>query len=409
MDFSMGADDLSKLRIDKKTFQVRSRTRSRYFLLILGLIAVAAAWVMYRTGLLQPAVAVQVAAVQTIYPSQIFTLLNASGYVVAQRKAAVASKITGRLVYLAVEEGDHVKAGQIIARLEDRDLQAARDRASENVKVARFNLVQAQAELQEALLAYTRHKELWAKRLIAQSTFDTVEARYKKAKAAVDAQEAAVKASRAALEEAEVNYDYANIRAPFDGVVLTKNADVGDIVTPLAATAEAKAAVVSIADMDSLQVEVDVSESNIAQVKAGQPCEVQLDALPDIRFRGRVHRIVPTADRTKASVMVKVAFVDEDSRILPEMSAKVAFLERDVTPEDQTPVTVIPAAAVVGRSGDHAVFVIRGQRAVEAPVRLGRRMGDMVQLLDGPPIGDKVVLAPVERIKDGVRVKVPLS
>jgi RND family efflux transporter MFP subunit len=409
MGFSMGPDDLSKIRIDKKAFAARPRAKSRYVLLISGLIAVAAGWVLYRTGLLRPAVDVQVATVQTIYPSQMFTLLNASGYVVADRKAAVASKITGRLVYLAVEEGDHVKAGQIIARLENRDLQAARDRASENVKVARYNLVQAQAELQEALLAYTRHKELWAKRLIAQSTFDTVEARYKKAKAGVDSQAAAVKASQAALEEAEINYDYANIRAPFDGVVLSKSADVGDIVTPLAATTEAKAAVVTIADMNSLQVEVDVSESNIAQVREGQPCEVQLDALPDTRFRGRVHRIVPTADRTKASVMVKVAFVDKDSRILPEMSAKVAFLERDVTPEDRAAVTVIPAAAVVARSGDHAVFVIRGQRAVEEPVRLGRRMGDMVQLLDGPPIGDKVVLAPVERITDGVRVKVPLS
>lgn len=405
----MGAEDLSKLRIDKKAFAARSRTQSRYILLTLGLIAVAAGWAMYRTGLLRPALEVQVATVQTIFPSQMFTLLNASGYVVADRKAAVASKITGRLVYLAVEEGDHVKAGQIIARLENKDLEAGRDRASENVKVAGFNLAQAQAELQEASLAYDRHKELWTKRLIAQATFDAVEARYKKAKAAVDSQEAAVRASRAALKEAEVNYDYANIRAPFDAVVLTKNADIGDIVTPLAATAEAKAAVVTIADMDSLQVEVDVSESNIAQVKAGQPCEVRLDALPDVRFRGRVHRIVPTADRTKASVMVKVAFVDKDSAILPEMSAKVAFLERDVTSEDRAPVTAIPAVAVVSRNGDHAVFVIRGQRAVEVPVRLGRRMGDMVQLLDGPPIGDKVVVVPVERIKDGVRVKVPLS
>ena len=146
-----------------------------------------------------------------------------------------------------------------------------------------------------------------------------------------------MKASNAALEGANVAIEYTLIRAPFDAIVLTKNADIGDIVTPIGAAANAKAAVVTIADMNSLEVEADVSESNLSQIRVGQPCEIQLDALPQARFRGAVHMIVPTADRSKATVMVKVRFVDKDPRILPEMSAKVAFLSRPVKQKTRNP------------------------------------------------------------------------
>ena len=163
----------------------------------------------------------------------------------------------------------------------------------------------------------------------------------------VAAKKAALQASKSALKEAEINLEYTNLRAPFDAVVLTKNADVGDIVTPVGAAANARASVVTIADMKSLQVEVDVSESNIEQIKNDQPCEIQLDALPDKRFRGKVHMIVPTADRSKASVLVKVAFSEKDSSILPEMSAKVAFLQRKITENEYTPVRAVPVTAIV--------------------------------------------------------------
>ncbi len=163
-------------------------------------------------------------------------------------------------------------------------------------------------------------------------------------------------ANKAALNSAEVSIEYTLIRAPFDAVVLTKNADIGDIITPLGAAANAKAAVVTIADMSSLQVEADVSESNLKYVKLGQPCEIQLDAFQELRFRGEVHMIVPTADRSKASVMIKVKFLDKDSRILPEMSARVAFLERTVTVEEQKPRTAInPAAIIIKREQKNSV------------------------------------------------------
>jgi RND family efflux transporter MFP subunit len=403
----MSDEDLSKLRIDKTAMAVRRRRGRRYVLLVLLLVGLLALGVGYQKGMLTPAVEVQVAGVQNVYPSQAFSLLNASGYVVAQRKAAVASKLTGRLVFLAVEEGDQVKKDQVIARLENGDALATRDQAEANVKVARFRLEQAKAELEDAELAFNRKKELVARGYIARSEFDNAEAAYKSSKAAVAAQQASLWAAEAGLKEAEVLLDYTNIRVPFDGVVLTKNADIGDIVTPIGAAANAKAAVVTIADMDSLMVEVDVSESNIGQVTLGQPCEIQLDALPDYRFRGQVHMIVPTADRTKASVMVKVAFRDRDPRILPEMSAKVAFLSREVAPSEERPMRTVPSSAVLERDGRHVVFVDKGDAAVKTLVRVGRQLDDMTEILEGLEIGETVVVAPLNKIKDGTKIKTP--
>jgi HlyD family secretion protein len=401
----MADDELAKLHIDREKGPTVHRKKRRYGYLLVSLLLVLAFIGLYRRGLLTPAVDVQVETVQMIYPSQSFTLLNASGYVVAQRKASVASKVTGRLVSISVEEGSRVKKGQIIARLENDDAQAARERVQANVAFAHNSLEQAKAELDDAYLNYTRKKDLVGKGYIARAEFDVAEARYKKARAAVAAQEAALRASEAALKEAEVMLDYTYIRAPFDAVVLTKEADVGDIVTPLAAAAEAKAAVVTIADMDSLQAEVDVSESNIEQVKMGQPCEIQLDALPNDRFQGSVHMIVPTADRSKASVMVKVAFREKDARILPEMSAKVAFLSRALTSQDRNPVKAIRFSDLSRASEQSFVFMVRGDRAVKTPIRVGRRMGDMVEVLDGVEVGDKVVMAPIGRLRDGTKIR----
>lgn len=399
-------EDLSQLRIEKKERSSTRGKRGKYLFLCAAVVVVAGLGVLYKKGMLQLAVEVQVASVQNVYPAQTFTLLNASGYVVAQRKAAVASKITGRLVFLGVEEGNRVKKGELIARLENDDALAARDRVSADVRAAQFNLEQSKAELEDATLDYNRKRDLTEKDIIARSELDSVQARYKKAKAAVAAHAAMLRSRRAALREAEVTLEYTNIRAPFDAVVLTKNADIGDIVTPIGAAADAKAAVVTIADMDSLQVEVDVSESNIEQVRVGQPCEIQLDALPDDRFGGRVHMIVPTADRTKASVMVKVAFVENHPGILPEMSAKVAFLSRKILPEEQQPLKAVPSSAIIESGGQNVVFVVQGDMAFRTVVQVGRRLGDMTEILESPELGSRVVLSPTRGIKNGTRIKI---
>jgi RND family efflux transporter MFP subunit len=402
----MAEEDLSKLKIDK-TAVIKGSAGNRKKI-IYG--AAAAAFVilisiLFLGGFLRPAIKVQAASVSQIYPSQTLTLLNASGYVVAQRKAALASKITGRIIELNVEEGSRVREGDIIARLESNDVAAARDQAVANMKVARANLESGQANLKDAYLAFSRNKQLVKNGYIAQSDFDTSEARYKSAGAAVNAAEQSVKAAAAALRGANVAIDYTVLRSPFDAVVLTKNADIGDIVTPIGATANVQSAVVTVADMNSLVVEVDVSESNIGIVKLGQPCEIQLDALPGMRFRGQTHMIVPTADRTKATVMVKVRFIDKDNRVLPEMSAKVAFLSREVAPDEMKSFTAVSQSALVTRDGKTMIFLIEENKAKAVTVTTGKQMGDMVEVLQGAKAGDKVVLKPSDKLRDGSKIK----
>jgi RND family efflux transporter MFP subunit len=401
----MANEDLSKLKIDKDKAAFRPRRKKKFFypvLILMGLLL----GLFIILGILRPTMKVRTATVTQIYPSQAFTILNASGYVVPQRKSALASKVTGRLIWLGVEEGNRVKKDQVVARLESQDVTAAKDQAHAHVKAARSNLEQAKAELREATLSFNRYKELLAKGVIARATYDTVLARYEKAMAAAESSEATVKAGLAALDGANIALEYTLIRAPFAGVVLTKNADIGDIVTPIGAAANAKSAVITIADMESLQVEVDVSESNIQKITIDQPCEIQLDSLPEQRFRGVIHMIVPTADRSKATVTVKVRFLDKDSRILPEMSAKVAFLSRPATPEEQRPRIAASQSAIVSRKGKESVFLIQGNRATETQVRLGAKIGDMVEVLDGVKAGDKVVLNPSERLKNGSKIKI---
>jgi RND family efflux transporter MFP subunit len=401
----MGNEDLSKLKIDKTVKSFRPRKRRRLVYLIGVFLLLILSGVLYLKGIIAPAISVEVVTVSQVYPSQILSLLNASGYVVAQRKAAIASKVTGRLVALMVEEGSRVREGQVIARLENEDVLAARDQAEANLKAARANLEAAKAELEEATRIFNRNKQLLVRGSIARAEYETSEARYLKAQASVASAEATIHASSAALKGAEVALEYTLIRAPFDGVVLTKNADIGDIITPLGAAANAKAAVVTIADLNSLQVEVDVSETNLGLVKMGQPCEIQLDAIPESRFRGVVHAIVPTIDRSKATVMVKVRFLDKDHRILPEMRAKVAFLSRPLKFEEQRASIAVNQTAILPHS-PHSVFLVQGDRVVETPIRIGKQLGGMVEVLEGLKAGERVVNKPPKRLRSGSRITI---
>ena len=402
----MAEEDLSKLKIDKSrpAFRaVRGRRRTAY---IVAAAVLAVLVILVVTVVLSRAVKVDVVGVQQFYPAQSFTLLNASGYVVPQRKAAVASKITARLEELFVEEGSKVKKDQNLARLENADLAAALRQAEAKLNVARSSVDQMRAELNDARVNFEREKRLLVKEFTTRSVYDAAEARYKKAQASVAGAESSVRANQAAVTEARVSLEYTYIRAPFDAVVLTKNADIGDIVTPIGAAATAKAAVVTLADMSSLKVEADVSESNLGRLKVGQPCQIQLDAVPDTRFDGTVHMIVPTADRSKATVMVKVSFNRLDARILPEMSAKVAFLSRAVAESEQRPRTAVSGKAVIDRNGRKYLFVVKDGRAVMAEVATGDVFGDMVEVRSGAASGDRAVLNPPERLRNGSRIRI---
>lgn len=399
----MAQEDISKLRLDKterKRYGKRSKKwayRGALALIVLAVIyfAVKAAGVQeVRSG-----------AVALTYPSQAVTALNASGYVVAERKAALASKNTGRLVWLGVEEGSRVEKGQVVARLENEDLTAALEQIKAGLNAAKENRRASLAELEDARADFNRKKTLLEKGFIPRSTFDQAEARLKKAEAGFEAAKAQVNAGKAATSGAEASLEYTFIRAPFSGVVLTKNADIGDILSPLGAAANAKAAVVTIADLDTLQIEVDVAESNISKVKMKMPAEIQLDAFPDKRFPGFVHMIVPTADRTKASVLVKVRFTSKPTGIIPDMSAKVAFLTRELGAQDETPLTTVPATAIVQDGGQSHVFLIQGNRAKKTAVKAGNRLGDAVAI-EGLKEGQAIILDPPEGLEDGSKIKV---
>jgi len=396
--------DIAKLRIDRSLAPVKSRRRRKwYWLGAIGAVVVAAgvAWS------LQPhPETVQVTPVVTSYPSQQYVVLNSTGYVVAQRKAAIASKATGRLEWLGVAEGSRVKAGDTIARIDSRDVVAQAQSAQASVKAAQAALKQAEVERANAQVELKRSQDLVAKGFLSQSAADTASMRFDRAEAAVANAQANVGVAQAGARNADVGVDYTQIRAPFDGVILSKSANVGDLVTPFSSATDSKGAVVTMADMSTLEVEADVSESSLGKIRVGQPCEITLDALPDSRFRGRISRIVPTVDRAKATVMTKVQFDAIDPRVLPEMSAKVAFLSQEVTPEQQKPFIGVNAGALAMRDGKSVVFVLRDDKAVEVPVTPGIKVGDLTAIAGAVKSGEKAVLNPGPDLRAGALARV---
>jgi RND family efflux transporter MFP subunit len=368
---------------------------------------VAVLALLWWLGMLSSPVEVRVVKASSMFSARPLTTLNASGYVVAQRKAAVSSKATGRLVQLYVEEGKFVKEGEILAQLENNDLTATLEEAKFALKVARAALDNAEAEFHDAELQYDRQKALRQSGAVSVQSFDTADARYRKAVAGRTSGRFAVDRAEASVRIAEVNLEYSYIRAPFNGVVLTKNADKGEIVAPFGASVNAKAAVVTMADMDSLMVEVDVAESGLEKVKVGGAAEIRLDAFPGERFPGTVHMIVPTADRAKATVLTKVRFNTRDERVLPEMSAKVAFLERPLKEDEREPFLGIPITAVRRSIKPPTVFRVKDEKAQAAHVKIGRQWGETAEILSGLHEGDLIVLnGDTPKVKDGVRVKV---
>ncbi len=398
----MASEQLSKLRIDRSLVLVRARRRRKW--LWLGAIALSAvagaAWFASQPR----TIAVQTTPIVTTFPSRQFVVINSTGYVVAQRKAAISSKASGRLEWLGVAEGSQVKAGEVIARLDKSEVQAQVEGARANVQVARATLEQAQAEDRDAASSLKRTRDLIAQKFVPESALDEAKARADRAVAGVASAKAALAAAEANARNAQVSVDYTVIRAPFDGIILSKSANVGDMVTPFSSAADSKGAVVSMADMSTLEVEADVSESSLSKLRVGQPCEITLDALPDARFRGTVSRIGPTVDRAKATVMAKVRFDAIDSRVLPEMSAKVSFLSKPMTAEQQKPLTAVHPDALVPRDGKTVVFVVRDGIAVAVPVMPGAQIGELTAISGEVRTGDKAVLKPSPELATGEQV-----
>jgi RND family efflux transporter MFP subunit len=385
--------DISKLRIDRTIDERKSSGLLKGIVILLILVALVATGYFLYQGPLKPATKVELTSATMVYPSQANSVLNASGYVVAQRKAEVASKATGRLEVLNVEEGTVVKKGDVIGKLENKDVRASLAQAQADLALEKASLIEAKSN-------FERRKRLVDEELISAGEYDIAEAQYKKGLASVESAEARVR-------QLEVELENTFIRAPFNGTVLTKNADVGEIVAPLGSAGNSKGSVVSMADMSSLQVEADVSEANIEKILVGQPCEITLDAFPEKRYRGAVHMIVPTADRAKATVMTKVRFIDKDERVLPEMSAKVTFLSEEISESqiNSKPKLTINPAAVVDRKQTKVVYVVKNERAEERPIQLGSMVGGVVEVTQGLTSGEQVVLNPPADLETGMKVK----
>ncbi|UCG62854.1 MAG: efflux RND transporter periplasmic adaptor subunit [Candidatus Zixiibacteriota bacterium] len=387
--------DLASLKIDRdKRYDDRPGSKFwRYFIPGMVIAVVVVGYFLLKDSV-SPATKVKVAVVTHLSGSESQASLVASGYVVAQRKAEVASKGTGRLKYLGFEEGDTVLANQVIAELENDDIKA-------NLELARANLLSAEADSLNAGRNFRRHKQLYESGSITLALYEDAETAFTLARASVAASVAAVAA-------AEVELENTYIRAPFTGTILTKNADVGEMVTPFASAASSKGSVVTLADMGSLEVEADVSESNIHKVKVGQKCDIILDAYPSVSYPGYVKKIVPTADRARATVLTKVAFEQIDDRVLPEMSARVNFFEagQPVADASLTKAIAVNKDAVTSRDDQKVVFVVEDNEVRMANVETGRMLADKVEIITGLTAGDVVVLSPPGKMVSGQKVEI---
>ena len=334
----------------------------------------------------------------------------ANGYVVARTQASVSAKLPGRLAYLGVSEGSHVDSGQVIARLDNADYTAVVGQAEAALATEQATLIEAQADRDELVREARRAHDVRAQnaQLISQQDAELADSKAAQAVARVAAQQARVQAATAGLAVARANLDNTLIHAPFTGTVLRKDAEVGEVVAPSVGGGLTRGAVVTMADLATLEVEVDVNEAYISRIRAGQPARITLDAYPDTSFRGAVRLVVPTADRQKATVQVKVAIQDRDPRILTEMGARVEFLESSRTAAGPAPrprVTV-PADAVRTEGSEAVVWLVKDGRLARRVVDAGPTSGGMREVRAGLAGGETLLVGGLETPVDGMRVTV---
>ncbi len=344
---------------------------------------------------------IEVTEVSLVSPAQASIELTSTGYVVPQKVAKVGAKVGGRVAKVNVKEGDTVKAGDVLVQLEDADQKSTIAAARARVAAANARAMTARANLSEAEVKLERSKKLVAAGALAGSEVDDLQARVTSLKVSVTAADAETSAAQAEVNAQAIALANLTITAPIDGRVVTKPVEVGDVVAPAAAP------VLELADFASLVVETDVPEARLHLVKKDAPTEIILDAFPDRRFRGTVVEVSPRLNRAKATATVKVRFVDEAKEVLPEMSARVSFLtkELDSAAMKEPPKKVVPASAVVDRGGSKAIFVLDGNKVRLSLVTLGSPFAGGFELKDGPGPGTKLVNNPPSSLSDGQAVK----
>jgi HlyD family secretion protein len=335
------------------------------------------------------------------------TGITANGYVVARTRASVSSRLTGRLAALSVEEGTRVRRGQVMARLENEEYIAALAQAVADSARAEAALREGQAQRDQVGRDLTRIQELVRQNLEPARNAEELEAQLAAATARVGVLEAQIRSATAAVAYARANLDNTFIRAPFDGTVLRKDAEVGEVVAPVAAGGGlTRGAVVTMADLETLEVEVDVNEAYIAEIRDEQPTRIVLDAYPAAAFAGQVRQIVPTADRQRATVQVKVRITERDPRILPEMGARVEFLAAE-TADTSAPARVfVPADAVRTEGPNTVVYVVRDGAARRQVIEAGPVSGGRREVRSGLSGGEQVIVNPPRGLEEGARVNV---
>jgi HlyD family secretion protein len=394
--------DLASLRISRQAPAKTGRAARVGLVLALVGAAGAAAYVYgapYVSAKLFK-LEVSVTEITMVSPAQASIDLTSTGYVVPQVLAKVGPKVTGRVAKVKIQEGDRVKAGQVIFELDPTDQRSAVASAQARASAARAKAVASRAQLAEIQLQADREKRLAATGAVPQASADDLAARAKSLEEQARAAEADTAAAQAEVASLATNLGNMTIPAPIDGTAVTKPSQVGDVVTP-------GSTLVELADFTSIVVETDVPEGRLHLVKAGGPCEIVLDAFPDKRYRGTVREISPRLDRAKATATVKVRFEDAGDEVLPEMAARVSFLEK---PLDQAELQepskrVVPGPAVVDRGGVKQVFVLDGDKVRMTPVKLGDAVGSGFELKEGPPPGTKVIRDPPPQLGDGQDVK----
>lgn len=371
---------------------------------IVVLISLVSALVLFiYAGYFTREYAVNVTTVHEAYPYQMFTSLKAEGKVVIGRKVALAPRIPGELAEVMVGRGSIVRKGQLVARLENTEAMLSREQGEANLRLARANLEQANILLGEAEAAYGRSKELHAKGSVPDSEYRSSEHQLRKARSALSIAQASVSAQVAGLRRAELLLGYTSIRAPFDGIVLSMRVHPGDMVRPIMSETDGAGGILTLADLGSLEVEVQVPESEMRSITTGQPCGIVLDP-KEASLKGEVETVQSPVG--KGSAVVRVAILDRNPKIMPDMNAEVAFLVRQISSKENKPLVAVERSALTPCRGGYSVFKVSGDRVVEKVVRLGRQFKDEVEVIGGIALGDTLVKDPPDGLKTGSRISV---
>ncbi|HEY8585747.1 MAG TPA: efflux RND transporter periplasmic adaptor subunit [Rhodanobacter sp.] len=405
------AELLKQLRIEKNQREDHGRNPGRWLwiggaVVLLLLVFAGARWLFFGDH------AIVVEAATAVAPnssSDAGAVLQATGYITARRQATVSAQITGTLTAVLIEEGDHVKQGQVLARLDDSGYRAGLNAAKAQADAAHALVAQIEAQLRQSRLDAARLDSLVGRGLVSKQSAEQARTQVDSLRAQLNAQQQQARAADAQAAVAQVNFDYTVVRAPFGGVITTKDAQVGEIISPLSAGGGfTRTGVGTIVDMDSLEIDVDVNEAYIGRVKPDMPAEAVLDAYPDWKIPAHVVAIVPTADRGKATVKVRVALDQKDDRVVPDMGARVSFLEEKPSSAASVPQGVlVPATAIVQRNGHSMVFVLDGNRVRQRTVNPApQTYGDLRLLPAAVKPGDRVVVSPPPPLRDGSDIQI---